>query len=81
MKLDVQWLLLVLKSEFKDQGKRPVVILCNKYEIHVDGKNRLKHVFDHLKSPANEEAMQLKDSDRAWIAISDFHTAILGCEF
>ena len=33
--------------------------------MRVDGKDRLKHVVDHLNSPAYEEAMQLENCDQA----------------
>ncbi len=41
--------------------------------VRVDGKDRLKHVVDHLLSPAHEEAVRLNDCDRAWSDKSDKH--------
>ena len=41
--------------------------------MRVDGKDRLKHVVDHLLSHAHEEAVRLNDCDRAWSDKSDRH--------
>lgn len=41
--------------------------------VRVDGKDRLKHVVDHLLSHAHEEAVRLNDCDRAWNDKSDRH--------
>ena len=44
--------------------------------MRVDGKDRLKHVVDHLNSPAYEEAMRLENCDQAWTSKSDSHPCI-----
>ncbi|CAB3977527.1 E3 SUMO- ligase KIAA1586-like isoform X2, partial [Paramuricea clavata] len=41
--------------------------------VRVDGKDRLKHVVDHLLSPAHEEAERLNDCDKTWCDKSDKH--------
>ena len=41
--------------------------------VRVDGKDRLKHVVDHLKSSAHEEAIRLENCDQAWASKSDSH--------
>ena len=38
--------------------------------VRVDGKDRLKHVVDHL---AYQEAMRLEYCDQAWTSKSDSH--------
>ena len=44
--------------------------------VLVDGKDRLKHVVDHLNSSAHEEAMRLESCDQAWASKSDNHSWI-----
>ena len=41
--------------------------------MRVDGKDRLKHVIDHLNSSAHDEAIRLKNCEQAWASKSDSH--------
>ena len=41
--------------------------------VRVDGKDRLKHVVDHLNSSAHDEAIRLKNCDQTWASKSDSH--------
>ena len=41
--------------------------------VRVDGKDRLKHVVNHLNSSAHEEAIRLENCDQAWASKSDSH--------
>ena len=41
--------------------------------VRVDGKDRFKHVVDHLNSSAHEEAIRLENCNQAWASKSDSH--------
>ena len=41
--------------------------------VCVDGKDRLRLIVDHLLSPAHNEALRLKQLDKAWNNSSDSH--------
>ena len=41
--------------------------------VRADGKDRHKHVVDHLNSSAHEEAIRLKNCDQAWASNLDSH--------
>ena len=44
--------------------------------VRVDGKDRLKHIVDHLNSSAHEEAIRIENCDQAWASNSDSHSWI-----